>query len=80
MCNKSRGYAGHITGARAAFQTAHTYKHCYYNYSNEQSCQPNICEDTTKYALTSLSNFGIKQIKVIERCMWQYNKTSILHF
>jgi hypothetical protein len=80
MCNKSRRQAGHITGARTAFQIGHTHKHCYYNYSNEQSCQPNICGDTNKYALRSLSNLGIKQIKVTERCMWQYNKTWILHF
>jgi hypothetical protein len=45
--------------------------------TNEQSCQPNICGDTTKYALRSLSNLGIKQIQVTERCMWQYNKTWI---
>ena len=57
-CNKSRRHAGHITGARTAFQTGHTYKHCYYFYSKKQSCQPNIYGDTTKYALRSLSNLG----------------------
>jgi len=36
-CNKSRRHNGHITGARTAFQTAHTYKHCYYNYSTSKA-------------------------------------------
>jgi hypothetical protein len=79
-CNKSRRHAGHITGTRTAFKMGHTYKHQYYIYSMKQNCQPNICGNTNKCALRSVSNLGITTNKRTEIYMRQYNETWILHF